>query len=410
MTARANATAPLTADSKPGFLDLTPPPWAVRSLAWALLALFALGGLAAVAVSLPEKVSAPFVLTPVRGADPLKAPRSGIISTMLAVEGQAVTQGALLATLHSETVAERTAEWQTLQTQVAGAGDSFSNAKRRLESLRLTDEQESRKLTGRLRQLDALLSHKRQQMALTEQMKTSYAKLYHEGIASQAQLTAKQIEVSELATEIERLLSEQNDTRAELAKLQLATATRQTEFQEFTRELTEKTKTSELRAAALAAGLSDTAGPQVHLRAPCTGVILKLKVKDRGAVISAGETIAELACGGQALVAELKVPETGVGKLRLDQGVKLKYDAFPYQRYGVKHGRLVWLSPAKTEAAAPFTARVELVEMEIPVQGQARALQAGLTGTAEIVVGKRTLLSYVFEPLRQLRENLADAP
>jgi multidrug efflux pump subunit AcrA (membrane-fusion protein) len=71
---------------------------------------------------------------------------------------------------------------------------------------------------------------------------------------------------------------------------------------------------------------------------------------------------------------------------------------------------LAWLSPAKGEGATNFTARVELTETEIPVKGQSRALSAGMTGTAEIVVGKRTLLSYVFEPIKQLRENLADVP
>lgn len=64
----------------------------------------------------------------------------------------------------------------------------------------------------------------------------------------------------------------------------------------------------------------------------------------------------------------------------------------------------------KSDGATTFTARVELTEKEITVKGQPRNLNAGMTGTAEIVVGKRTLLSYVFEPIRQLRENLADVP
>ena len=87
----------------------------------------------------------------------------------------------------------------------------------------------------------------------------------------------------------------------------------------------------------------------------------------------------------------------------------------PYQRYGVKGGKLAWLSPAKaasseSDAAQSFKARVELNDKEITVKGQPRAFAAGMSGTAEIVVGKRTLISYVFEPIRQLRENLADAP
>ena len=403
-------TAPLTIDAKTSFLDLTPPHWAARGLAWALLAVFALGSIASIAISMPEKVTAQFTLTPVRGADPVKAIRGGVVIELLAVEGQAVKQGDLLVTLRSDSAAERTAELQTIETRLAGAGDSYLNAKRKLESVALSDEQETLKLEGRVRQLHTLIEHKRQQLALTERMKNSYEKLYREGIASQAQLTAKLIEVSELASEVERLVAEQNDARAEIEKLKLTGATRRTEFTEFERDLKEKTKTGEIRADALKSGLTNIDGNQVRLLAQCSGVVLKLKVRDKGAVVGEGETVAELACGGNKLVAELNVPESGVGKLKLDQGVKLKYDAFPYQRFGAKHGRLAWLSPAKGEGATNFTARVELTETEIPVKGQSRALSAGMTGTAEIVVGKRTLLSYVFEPIKQLRENLADVP
>ncbi len=410
MAARIANTAPLPVDAKTSFLDLTPPHWAARGLAWALITVFALGAIASVAVTMPEKVTAQFVLVPVRGADPVKAIRGGVVTELLATEGQAVNQGDLLLTLRSDSAAERTAELQTIETQLAGTGDSFLNARRKLESVQLTDEQEARKLEGRIRHLDMLIAHKRQQLVLTEKMKDSYEKLYREGIASQAQLTTKLLEISELASEIERLAAEQSDARADAEKLKLSSTTRQTEFKEFERELKEKTKTGEIRADALKSGLTNIDGNQVRLLAPCSGVILKLKVRDKGAMVGEGETVAELACGGNQLVAELTVPESGVGKLKLDQGVKLKYDAFPYQRFGAKHGRLAWLSPAKTESDKNFTARVELTEKEIVVKGQSRSLNAGMTGTAEIVVGKRTLLSYVFEPIKQLRENLADVP
>ena len=48
----------------------------------------------------------------------------------------------------------------------------------------------------------------------------------------------------------------------------------------------------------------------------------------------------ELVREGETLLAELKLPEAGVGKLKSHQCVKLKYDAFPYQRHGVRYGRV----------------------------------------------------------------------
>lgn len=145
MAARIANTTPLVVDAKTNFLDLTPPHWAARGLAWALLAVFVLGTIAAVAISMPEKVTAQFTLTPVRGADPVKAIRSGIVTELLAVEGQTVAQGDLLVTLRSDSAANQTAELQTIETQLAGSGDSYLNAKRKLDSVQLTDEQEAGK-------------------------------------------------------------------------------------------------------------------------------------------------------------------------------------------------------------------------------------------------------------------------
>lgn len=405
-------TAHLPAAPKTSFLDLAPPHWAARGLAYALIAAFVLGAIASVAITMPEKVTAQFVLVPVRGADPVKASRSGIVAEVLTSEGQSVNKGDVLVTLRSEIAGERTAELQTIQTQLAGAGESAVNARQKFNSPRLSNEQEIHKLEGRVEHLNILIAHKNNQLALTKQMAASFEKLYSEGIASQAQLVTKQIEVSELESEVVRLNSEQRDARGEIEKLKLGSSAQQTDFRESERKLKEVTQTSEIRANALQSSLANTDGNRVRLIAPCTGTILKLRVKDGGAVINEGEMVAELACGGEQLAAELTVPEAGVGKLKLDQGVKLKYDAFPYQGYGVKGGKLVWLSPAKAEneTAQSFKARVELNDKEIAVKGQPKKLAPGMSGTAEIVVGKRTLISYVFEPIRQLRESLADVP
>jgi hypothetical protein len=53
---------------------------------------------------------------------------------------------------------------------------------------------------------------------------------------------------------------------------------------------------------------------------------------------------------------------------------------------------------------------VDSEEGRFQVDGRERAVLAGMGGRAEVVVGRRSLISYAFEPLRQLRENLATPP
>jgi hypothetical protein len=71
-----------------------------------------------------------------------------------------------------------------------------------------------------------------------------------------------------------------------------------------------------------------------------------------------------------------------------------------------------WLGPAGV--AAPegpgFRALADVDEEAVWADGRARPLRAGMAGRAEVVVGRRSLLSAAFEPLRQLRENLAEPP
>lgn len=394
------------------FLELAPPHWAARGLAWAIIMVVLLGALAAVVIKLPETVTAQFVLVPVRGADPVKAQREGIVAHVFTQEGQTINQGEVIASVRSESAGDRAAELATVQTQLAGAGASFGNAQAKFAAERLGAEQEVRRLGARAEHLESLSAHKRRQLALTRQMADSFEQLYREGIASQAQLNTKQIEVSELTAEVERLVAEQRDVRADIEKLRLAATARQTDFREVERKFKEVTQTNGIRATALQAALPNTDGNEVRLIAPCAGTVLRLRVKDAGAVIHAGDTVAELACAGEQLQAELSVPETGIGRLKLDQGVKLKYDAFPFQRHGVKYGRLSWLSPARGEGESQgsFKARVELADKAVLLSGQPRQLAPGLSGQAEIVIGKRSLLSYIFEPLRQLQENFADVP
>jgi membrane fusion protein len=151
---------------------------------------------------------------------------------------------------------------------------------------------------------------------------------------------------------------------------------------------------------------------ELSVPAPCAGAILRLRVKSPGAFVPEGEVLCELACAGERLQAELTVPQSGVGRLKPGQGVKLLYDAFPYQRYGVRYGTGRWVSPASAMSAdgSVFHAFVDIAEEAILVEGQPRPLKTGMRGAAKIVVGRRPVLAYAFEPLRQLKESIADVP
>ena len=105
-------------------------------------------------------------------------------------------------------------------------------------------------------------------------------------------------------------------------------------------------------------------------------------------------------------------PSTGADKPARCIVKRTFYPLFAYQRYGVRYGKVAWLSPAavETKEGAQFKAHVEISDADMLAQGQSRPLRAGMSGKAEIVIGSRSLIEYVFEPLRQLKENSSDVP
>jgi hypothetical protein len=76
----------------------------------------------------------------------------------------------------------------------------------------------------------------------------------------------------------------------------------------------------------------------------------------------------------------------------------------------VQLGTVRWLSPASVPGndGAVFRVLADSDAQTIPVSGKDRALLAGMGGRAEVVVGRRSLFSYAFDPLRQLQENLGE--
>jgi hypothetical protein len=109
-----------------------------------------------------------------------------------------------------------------------------------------------------------------------------------------------------------------------------------------------------------------------------------------------------------ALQAELTVSPAGIGHLKRGQRVRLLYDAFPYQRYGVRYGTLHSIGPAGSGERPAFQARADIDDVAAWVDGEVRPLRAGMGGIAKIVVGRRSLISFVLDPIRQLRENFAE--
>lgn len=390
------------------YLPSDPPHWVARGLSYLLILIFTSIVAGAVLIRVPETVSAPFTLAPRLGADPVRALRRGLIQQVDLVEGQSVKQGDKLFVIRSEQTGEQTVELRTLGTELRGASESQGLAREKFLNQQQAAAEERLRLEGRLEHLERMVELKSGELALARDVSESYAQLRNEGLAGMTTLKEKQTEVARLNGQIEQYRNEQRDTRAALEKIGRDLELARNDHLERERALREDIDKHRIQIANRSQWVAQNQGAQFVALAPCSGVVLKLYVKTHTALVSEGEALCELACAGEQLQAELKIPQTGAGRIKIGQGVKLLYDSFPYQQFGVKFASLRWISPMTS--TTDFRAIADIADESINVLGQPSPLRAGMGGRAEVVIGQRSLLSIAFDPIRRLREDMASPP
>jgi len=142
--------------------------------------------------------------------------------------------------------------------------------------------------------------------------------------------------------------------------------------------------------------------------APESGIVTQVMVNVVGQVINKGQPLIALAPTSAPMVAEVMVLNKDVGLLKPGQLVKLKYDAYAFQDFGIKRGWLIYISPDAVidESIGPiFKCVVELEENTMRVKGYDKPLMFGMKGTAEMMTDRQSVLLMLLSPLRQLYES-----
>lgn len=143
------------------------------------------------------------------------------------------------------------------------------------------------------------------------------------------------------------------------------------------------------------------------LKAPVDGIVSGL-VASVGQSVPAGATLASIVPNNSPMEAVLYVPSTAIGFIKAGQGVRLSYDAFPYQRFGQYHGVVQSVSqtdvPVNTgrnneDRRAFFMVRVTLDSSTVKAYGAQVALRPGHTLTADIEIDRRKLIRWMLDPL-----------
>jgi HlyD family secretion protein len=149
----------------------------------------------------------------------------------------------------------------------------------------------------------------------------------------------------------------------------------------------------------------------LRVKAPVSGVVTRVFTMQPGANIDDKMPFVGIAPTDARTVLQLEIPEQERALLKEEMAVKIKFNAFPYQRYGFIGGTLEFIAPSATFSGnneeqnrkLVFKARVSMDRLHFTMPGEKVdvPLRYGMTAIAEIVVRQRRLIDLFLDPFRQ---------
>lgn len=156
----------------------------------------------------------------------------------------------------------------------------------------------------------------------------------------------------------------------------------------------------------------------LELKAPNDGVVKDLATHTAGTVVTPGTIMMTLVPKEEPLQAEVWVSNEDIGFVRPDQPVKVKLSAFSFQKYGMMDGKVEQVSadssenpnqsgtidsttsiPPKDLSRLRYKTLIALSTQQLIADGQKHKLTPGMQVSAEIKLGTRSVVEYLFSPV-----------
>ena len=357
-------------------------------------------------------------VVPSSGLLNIAAPSAGTITQLHVHDGQRVKAGQVLVELASDQYSATLGNTQALVAKQLGIQHD------RLESDLTTQQQlttaqadalraKAALLRSQLTQIGGQLALQQQQVDSNQHLLDRIKPLLAKGYVSAVQIQQQTSAVLNAQTQYKTLTLQRLDARQQwdAAKQQLA----QLPLNDAT-----KHNDTERQLASLAQSVAQNAQQQaVVLRAPQAGMVSTVLLKP-GQMVSAGQPLLSILPAGSTLQAQLLVPSRAIGFIEPGSRVVRRYQAFAYQKFGQQYGRVTdisrsALSPAdlmalvgqQSQQQEPlYREQVALDSQDVLAYGKEQPVKPGMALNADILMDRRSLIEWVFEPLYGMVQHL----
>jgi hemolysin D len=294
------------------------------------------------------------------------------------VEG---ADGQLQASLQTE----RKANYRAQQLKLA------ENAAR-LRATLATNRHDQQLVAGRLKSL--------------KEIEGMQEKMVAQKFGAQLQLLEAQQRTKEVERDLELVVSREQELRRELAAIEAE----RTAFEKGWRQKAMEDMLAISRERdALREQLqkADRRQKLVTLVAPVDAVVLDIAKLSQGSIVKEAETFFTLVPLNVVLEAEVQIESADMGYIKVGDPVHVKFDAYPFQRHGTLDAQVRTISQdafrretaPKSGTDAYYVSRISLKNDLLKNMTPSSRLMPGMTLAAEIVVGQRSVISYLAWPL-----------
>jgi len=349
------------------------------------------------------------VLAPELGIVRIIAQQSGVVEAVHAVEGRTVQKDAALLVLGDGRSAHGQREVGAAVADQLRERGSVLARQRRQTIATMRAEQASMlervsRLSQEIDQADRELATQERRTQLARQGSGRAQALETMGFLSVATAERERDAALEQEGRLEGLrrtrMSLEREHSAAKLEAQLALARAQVQL-------------SALDAQAAALGQENLErGLQYHaaIVAPSDGVVATVLV-ERGQMVTPGTPLLAIIPAESPLEAHLYAPSRSIGFVRAGQPVLLRYLAYPHQKFGMHRASVVAVSrnpmapsdlgftPTDGSREPLYRIKARLDTQAIAAYGRLEPLQPGMQVEADILLDRRRLIEWIFEPL-----------
>jgi membrane fusion protein len=349
-------------------------------------------------------------LVPTLGLATVQAPMAGVLSELRVQEGAQVAAGQVLAVITVPHI------------EMAGgapAVDLEESLRSRRQSLESAQQGQLRALAATGAGLAAQLAAARDELGHVRSAIATRERQVELGAATLARLRGLQAHhyVSERdISQQESVVLDQTGALQELQRQASASERTILQLQQALDELPGQrravTANAERDLEALAQEQLQMRAPGMFvIAAPVAGVVAAQLLK-AGQSVQTGQSLLTLLPGDGQLQAELLVPSRAIGFVANGDRVLLRYQAFPWQKFGHQLGHVAGISRSALLASEPgaqplYRVIVSLAHQTVTAHGRAELLKPGMALDADILGETRRLIEWLFEPLYSLKQKVS---